>query len=202
MSNEKKIREARLLFDSRLKQATQGALYGTVQSTDEKMRTCEVQVGGIVYEEVLLYAVIDDSLPGRVLIPKVGSTVLVSRIDASNRFYVAMFSQIEKVIFTIGDKVTMVCDEQQLDIAAPKIVLKGDGGGDYGGLILIEPLIKKINEMVNIFNNHQHSINSSGIAVTGSLGSATNPKPVIVPAPTDQQDTLTRQDYEDDKVTH
>lgn len=65
MSNEKKIREARMMFEERMKQAAQASLYGTVKSVDEKARTCEVQIGGIVYEDVLLYAVVNDGLPGR-----------------------------------------------------------------------------------------------------------------------------------------
>ena len=42
MSNEKKIREARMMFEERMKQAAQASLYGTVKSVDEKARTCEV----------------------------------------------------------------------------------------------------------------------------------------------------------------
>ena len=35
MSNEKKIREARMMFEERMKQAAQASLYGTVKSVDE-----------------------------------------------------------------------------------------------------------------------------------------------------------------------
>ena len=55
-------------------------MYGTVKSVDENARTCDVQIGGIVYEGVLLYSVEKENLRGRVLIPKRESAVIVARI--------------------------------------------------------------------------------------------------------------------------
>lgn len=199
MSNEKKIREARMMFEERMKQAAQASLYGTVKSVDEKARTCEVQIGGIVYEDVLLYAVVNDDLPGRVLIPKRDSTVIVARIAASNRLYVTMFSEVEKVIFTVADKVTMTCDGEKIEATAPKIVLNG---GDLGGLINIKPITDKINELIEAHNTHTHSIPSGQVAVTGSATAQNNPAPVEVPAPTTKHGKVKREDYEDTKVTH
>lgn len=199
MSKEKDIREVRQLFENRLKNAAATAIYGHVKSVDEKARTCNVQVGGIVHEDVLLYAVEKENLRGRVLIPKIGSMVIVARIAASNRHYVAMFSEVDKVIFTLGEQVTMTCDGEQIEASAPKIVLNG---GELGGLINIEPLTRKINDLIEAFNTHTHSIPSGTVAVTGSASAQNNPKPVEVPAPASKHGKVQRKDYEDTKITH
>lgn len=199
MSSEKEIREARMMFTERLRNAARAAVYGTVKCVDEKARTCDVQVGGIIYEGVLLYAVEKQELRGRALIPKRESTVIVARIDASDRMYVAMFSEIEKVIFTLGDKATMTCDGERIEATAPEIVLNG---GDLGGLINIEPITDKINDLIEAFNTHTHSIPSGQIAVIGSATAQSNAAPVSVPAPASKHGKVRREDYEDTKVKH
>ena len=199
MSSEKEIREVRMMLSERLRNAAKAAMYGTVKSVDENARTCDVQIGGIVYEGVLLYSVEKENLRGRVLIPKRESAVIVARIDASDRLYVALFSEIDKVIFTLGDQVTMTCDGERIEASAPKIVLNG---GELGGLINIEPLTRKINDLIEAFNTHTHTIPSGAVAVTGSASAQNNPKPVEVPAPASKHDKVRRGDYEDTNVTH
>lgn len=199
MSNEKEIREVRMMFSERLRNAAKAAMYGTVVSVDEKARACDVQVGGIVYEGVLLYAVRKDGLHGRVLVPRIGSTVVVARIDASDRLYAAMFSEIEKVIFTLNDRVTMTCDGERIEATAPQIVLNG---GEMGGLLNIGPFTDKLNDLIEAFNTHTHSIPSGQVAVTGSASAQSNPAPVEVPAPATKHDRVKREDYEDTHVTH
>ena len=199
MSREKEIREVRMMLSERLRNAAKAAMYGTVKSVDENARTCDVQIGGIVYEGVLLYSVEKENLGGRVLIPKRESAVIVARIDASDRLYVALFSEIDKVVFTLGDQVTMTCDGERIEASAPKIVLNG---GELGGLINIEPLTRKINDLIEAFNTHTHTIPSGAVAVTGSASAQNNPKPVEVPAPASKRDKVRRGDYEDTNVTH
>ena len=190
MSSEKEIREVRMMLSERLRNAAKAAMYGTVKSVDENARTCDVQIGGIVYEGVLLYSVEKENLRGRVLIPKRESAVIVARIDASDRLYVALFSEIDKVVFTLGDQVTMTCDGERIEASAPKIVLNG---GELGGLI---------NILIEAFNTHTHTIPSGAVAVTGSASAQNNPKPVEVPAPASKHDKVRRGDYEDTNVTH
>jgi len=90
-------------FDDRLCEVFGGSLYGTVRSVDESKRTCTVQIGGIDYEDVLLYSVENPDLKGFVLIPAVSSTVIVSRVAGSDRFFVDLFSVIDKILFTSGE---------------------------------------------------------------------------------------------------
>lgn len=199
MSSEKEIREARMLFAERLRNAARAAMYGTVTTVNEKARTCDVQIGGIVYEGVLLYAVEKKNLRGRVLIPRTGSTVILARIDASDRLYVAMLSEVEKVIFTLGDKVTMTCDGERIEATAPEIVLNG---GNLGGMVNIEPLTSKLNDLIDAFNAHTHSIPKGQVAVTGTAAAQSNAAPVDVPAPKSKHDKVKREDYEDTHVKH
>ena len=108
---------------------------------------------------MLLYSVEKENLRGRVLIPKRESAVIVARIDASDRLYVALFSEIDKVVFTLGDQVTMTCDGERIEASAPKIVLNG---GELGGLINIEPLTRKINDLIEAFNTEIKALQDSG----------------------------------------
>lgn len=199
MSSEKEIREVRMMFAERMRRAAQAAMYGVVEEVDERQRTCSVRIGSILYEGVLLYAVERKELPGRVVIPARDSTVVVARIGASERLYVAMFSEVDKVIFTLGDRVTMTCDGERIEASAPKIELNGGG---LGGLISIEPLTAKINDLIQAFNTHTHSIPSGAVSVTGNATAQSNPGPVTVPAPTSKHTPVQRGDYEDTNVTH
>ena len=71
-------------------------------------------------------------------------------------------------------------------------------GGKLGGLINIEALTSKINELVAAFNNHTHTISSGAIV----CGTYPNANPVNVPAVVSKASRLDKADYEDDKVTH
>jgi len=93
----------------------------------------------------------------------------------------------------------MTCDGERIEASAPKIVLNG---GELGGLINIEPLTRKINDLIEAFNTHTHTIPSGAVAVTGSASAQNNPKPVEVPAPASKHDKVRRGDYEDTNVTH
>lgn len=197
--SSKEIRELRSKFNERLNAAGAQHQYGTVVKVDEQLRTCDVQVGGIVYEGVLLYACENAELKGFVAIPKQDSLVIVAALAGSSRMYVALFSEIDKVIFTIDDKVTMTCNGEQIEATAPKMIING---GNLGGLINIEPITQKINDLIKAFNNHTHAIEPGKVAVTGTAASQSNPAPVVVPAPEAKHESVNRSDYEDTNVTH
>ena len=71
-------------------------------------------------------------------------------------------------------------------------------GGKLGGLINIEALTDKINELVNAFNNHTHTIQTGQI----ECGPYPNSAPVMVPAITSKAQQLQKSDYEDETVKH
>jgi hypothetical protein len=99
-----------------IKELATGTFDATVESVDEQTRTCEVKVGNVFYQDVALYAVKKKELKGPCMIPKKGSRVLISRIGGSNYFYVAMFSEVEKVLFTINEEQTLEATADKLEV--------------------------------------------------------------------------------------
>ena len=105
------------MFERRLQEAAETVFYGEVSEVNEGSRTCTVMMEGIPYENVLLYAVENTELKGQVLIPRIGSTVLVERI-ANDRYFVVMFSEIDKVLLTIGENTIVEVSEECVRIQA------------------------------------------------------------------------------------
>ena len=71
-------------------------------------------------------------------------------------------------------------------------------GGKLGGLINIKDLTDKINELVDAFNKHTHTIQSGSIV----CGTYPNANPVSVPAVTSKASKLSASDYEDETIKH
>lgn len=80
--------------DSMLELAEQTYL-AAVTSVDADQRICNVEIEEVEYEDVRLYSVANAELKGFVILPKVGSQVLVSRIGNSNEMFVSMFSVVD-----------------------------------------------------------------------------------------------------------
>ncbi len=197
-----------------------------VEEVDEKKRTCRVKVNeGVSFEDVRLYGLTDDGLKGFCLIPKRDSMVLVSRIDNGNELYVTMFSEVDKVLGTIGDKTELSLDEETfrymskgdtddkkvtLEITDGKVTVDADeivfNGGENGGLVKIKELTDKINGFIKKFNGHTHTIPLITTESAAGKGTAEN-VPVPAPAQTNQASELKKSPnnlypYEDPKVKH
>lgn len=71
-------------------------------------------------------------------------------------------------------------------------------GGQLGGLINIQQLTDKINELVDAFNRHTHTIQSGSIV----CGTYPNANPVSVPAIASKASKLDPADYEDETIKH
>lgn len=204
-----------------------------VSAVDEKARTCKVKiVDNVEYEDVRLYAVVDDSLKGFCLIPAVDSMVLVGRIGNGNELCVVSFSEVDKVLGTIGDNVEVAIDKEslsykcdkteivvksaeltskmdnvELEVKGNKIKVKADeiefNGGDNDGLIKINELTDKINGIVDAFNKHTHTITPKDIQTTATvLIGAVGQISGTVPAPSATISKLDKSAYEDTKVKH
>lgn len=121
--------------------------------------TCEVEFGGIAVPDVRLRAS-EAADGGQTLVtPKVGSAVIVGSLT--------------------GDLTQLVV--LAIDHAESVVI----NGGRLGGLINVEQLTQKINELVQAFNAHTHQ---------GFHG------PTGPPLKTAQQ--LNRSDFEDTKIKH
>lgn len=183
MSGQKDIMELRrALFGSREDEAA--TFYATVTAVDEATRTCTVEAEDIPYDDVLLHAVADAEKKGFCFVPAVGSTVLVSRIGGSNELYVSMFSEVEKVLLTIGDKVTATLDAEKLEYqndrvtltaTADKVEINADeivlNGGEHKGLVKIEELQKNL-DSIKQFVEGMHAALPAAFAAVGAAMAA------------------------------
>lgn len=211
--DSKQINGVKRNLGRQMREAGSVTSYGQVISVDEKLRTCVVDVNGTQYEDVLLYTIADGGLKGFVFIPQVESTVLLSRIGQSNELYVSMFSMVDKVLLTIGEKVEVALDGKELTYKNDKVNLriKGDtvelnadkivfNRGDNLGFVKVMELTDKINALVDSFNNHTHS----GVitAVSGGSGNPAVGTPGNTQIPISPAHKLNKKDYENDKITH
>lgn len=170
-----------------------------VKEVAEEERTCIVRVNDNVdFFDVKLYAVTDKSLKGFCLIPAIDSTVLVARIANANDLYVCSFSEVDKVLGTIGDKVEFSADKESLHykvdktdmtvksndiqvktekvtftVSDSKVTVDAEefsfNGGNKGGLININDLTTKINEFIDKFNQHTHQVDSITVPGNGLI---------------------------------
>lgn len=146
-----------------------------------------------------------ESKHGIVIYPKVGSYVVVSFVAEGSAGVVTLTDEIESVEVVIeqnkvmlnNEKATIqVGDDVSIEVANNGIVMNG---GDFGGLIKIEELTKKINDLIDKFNNHTHNIPT--IITNGSATTQTAVQ-VAVPAPISKAIKLNKADYENVKVKH
>ena len=136
---------------------------GIVKSVDGCL--CEVQIGGIAIPDVRLRASeLDDD--GEMLVtPKVGSAVTVGSLSGDlSQLVVLQVDHIETIVIN---------------------------GGKLGGLINIEQLTDKINELIKTFNSHTHQV-----TVSHPGGTFTT----VTPGSTAQD--FNKGDYEDETIKH
>lgn len=126
---------------------------------------CDVEIGSITIPGVRLRASETEDDGELLLTPKTGSAVTVGSLS--------------------GDLSQLVV--LQMDHAESVVV----NGGKLGGLINIEQLTSKINELVDAFNSHTHEVT---VAHPGGTFTTV--------APTGSASPFRRGDYEDEKVKH
>ena len=134
-------------------------LQGIVKSVQEL--TCTVEVGSLILTDVRLRASTSADNGELLIIPKVGSAVIMVSLS--------------------GDMTHLVI--VAIDCAESIII----NGGKLGGLINIDALTSKLNELVQAFNTHTHNMPTP-------IGLTTPPTKPAVP--------LKKQDYEDTKIKH
>lgn len=145
-----------------------------------------------------------DAGTGVVAIPAPGSYVVVGFLSPSAAV-VILTEKIDRYLVDIGDAHARITDGQ-IDIAAKDTTVKIDSsgivmnGGGLGGLVKIQELTDKLNELIDAFNAHTHEITTGGIAVTGSATAQSNAAPVSVPAIMAKQKHVSVSDYENPKI--
>lgn len=147
---------------------------GEVTATDGV--TCSVKIGDAELEGIRLRASISNVDKQILVVPKVGSAVTLGCLTADlNNMVVLQVDEIESI--TVN-------------------------GGDLGGLIKIQELTDKLNELVDKFNSHTHMVAIGGVSVTGPAGAMANAAPVNIPAITSKASKFNTSDYEDETITH
>jgi hypothetical protein len=129
--------------------------------------TCTVTFGTLDVEGVRLRASLAENESHLLIVPKVGTAVVVGSL--SNDLSLLVVLAVDEV-----ESITI-------------------NGGKLGGLINIDSLTQKINELVRTFNNHTHQVSTTGSA-TAQTGTAA--------AVASKASELNKSDYEDTKVTH
>lgn len=138
-------------------------LQGIVKDIDGV--TCTVTIGSIDIPGVRLRASEMDDEQHLLITPKIGSPVIIGSLSGD-----------------LTDLVVLQVDHVQA------ITING---GSLGGLINIEDLTDKLNDLVRAFNAHTHSVT---VAHPGGTFTTL--------APTDNADTFSKDDYEDPLITH
>lgn len=132
---------------------------GIVQSVDGI--TCSVRIGDIVIPDVRLRASESANDSEMLVVPRTGTAVTVGSLSGD-----------------LGELVVLQVD------AVEKVVING---GSLGGLVNIDTLTQKLNELVDRFNSHTHTC--------ASPGSPTSPV-------TMRAQNFRKSDYEDKNVKH
>ena len=133
--------------------------------------TCSVKVGALTVPGVRLRPSLTDDDGSLTVVPKVGTAVTMGSMSGD-----------------LSELVVIAVDHAESIVASGKITING---GELGGLINIEALTGKLNELVKTFNSHTHQV-----TVSHPGGTFTTVKPGS-PA-----SSFKRGDYEDEKIKH
>ena len=150
-----------------------GIVFTAKVKSVERDTTCTVDLDGLTVSDVRLRAVVNGETSKILVTPKTGSHVLVADLSGDlSQLAVVGYSEVEKI-----------------EVDADNIVFNG---GDNKGLIKIEKLTQKLNDLVRTFNNHTHQVNTTG-GPTAQSGTT------AIPSPASEFD---KSFYEDTKITH
>lgn len=149
-----------------------------VKSVDKDNATCDVvDLEGNEIYDIRLRAATDNNTKGFVLLPLPESTVLLARIGYSDAHWaVFLFSLIDEIVYD---------------------------NGENGGLIKIEELESRLNNLVGEVNALKDKYNAHTHVTTGTVGATAQPG---VLSPTTSQATaassFNKEDFENTKFTH
>lgn len=150
----------------------------TVDSVKESDFECDViAIGGNATTKIPSVRLAAEANDGFTLIPKVGSTVTVTITDRGLA-YISMFSDIDKVKVVINKTLITITDGE----------IKFNDGS-FGGLIKIEAITNKLNQLVAQVQA-QLPLIAAGIAAGGGSYSPGT------------LSSFVKTDYENDKINH
>lgn len=145
--------------------------YAKVRSVQDY--TCGIEVSDIELSGVSLCATINESKNNLIIKPKIGSDVLVADLSGGE------FRTLVVIQYTEVESISL-------------------NGGKLGGLIKIQELTDKINELVDWCKNHTHS----NASFTGTISNAPATGTLTIPKSMNPLNELNKADYEDTKILH
>lgn len=155
----------------------------TVKVTKTQGEICSVDLDGLELSDVRLRSVINSERSKLVVTPKVGSYITIA--DISGDLTELVMLQASEV-----DKVELTCEGD--------VIING---GNNDGLVMINELTEKlnglkdtVNEIVNAFNSHQHTVETSGSA-TAQMGTAAPVTSQVM-----QAKAFDKSDYENTRI--
>lgn len=147
------FREALIrLIDSRI---PEGSFTGTVSKVSGEVCSVTPADGGSDYHKVRLKPSVDGKDFGVIIVPKVGSSVIVSPLGRkSSGYYVCQWSEVEEILMKTSN--------------GAQILFKNDStlklnGDNLGGLVKVQGLLarlndveQKLNALITLYNSHTH----------------------------------------------
>ncbi len=144
----------------------------------------------------------DENADGIVVFPAAESYVLVAFIEESAAA-VVLTETIDSIQLAIG-KTTAIINDGTIQLAIGETTVSiVDGnitlnGGDNGGLINIVDLTGKLNDFIDAFNNHTHTLGEGAVTTSGGSNIAS----IEVPKISSEHPTVYVSDYQDTKILH
>lgn len=146
MSTERDIKESIRV----IAKGGEGKTFFTAEVVAVSGNTCTVKSDNLEMSDVAICAIGEASGNSLLVVPKVGSTVLIADLSEGTRrdLVIVKYTEVESI--TIN-------------------------GGNLGGLVNIEQLTSKVNEFIKKFNQHTHVFKGSveGTACSGTTNQIT-----------------------------
>lgn len=147
------LREAIIrLIDSRI---PEGSFTGTVAKVSGEVCSVSPADGGSDYHKVRLKPSVDGKDFGVIIVPKVGSSVIVSPLGKkSSGHYISQWSEVEQILMKTSKGAQILFKDDST------LHLNGD---NLGGLVKVNGLLarlnnleQKYNALVQLYNTHTH----------------------------------------------
>lgn len=160
----------------------------TVVNVDKSNNSCDVSIDGNEFGSVRLQAVIDVDKKGCRMYPAINSTVLIQPMDDKGNWVVALYSELQEIVFEIGDL---------------QMVMNAEGiffnGGSLGGLVKVTNLVQRLNALEDDLKSLKTAFNSwivvptDGGAALKAAAATWAGTPIV---------KTTKDDLEDNKIKH
>lgn len=165
-------------------------VYGEVISVNEDNYTFDVSTTDTNEIRDIPLKGVENGATSLLLIPSIGSLVIVGFVENNPSLsFPILFTEVDNIYISVGDST---------------INIEGDNISFNGGdspLIYIEKLTEKLNDFINIFNNHTHKI-PLGTVITSAQGGILNTTPIELSKTENTANDFSQDYYSDEKITH